>query len=128
MPNKIQILRLHDEYKKLVSAPKSRRNSSWKEKVSAFHSRVSSTLFDIVAREDRRRSQEAHYGVKMSNDEFRFLDDQRRERKMFCDSVVDRQWKKTAERKAREEESFRRQEARAKAELKKMEKVEFTIL
>ena len=119
MPNLTQILRLHAEYKKLISWPKSARNSSWKAKVSAFHSRVSSTLFDIAAREDRRRSQEAHYGVKMSNDEFRFLDDQRRERKMFCDSAVDRQWKKTAERKAREEESFRRQEAKAESRVEK---------
>ena len=45
---------------------------------------------------------------------------------MFCDTVVDRQWKKTAERRAREEESYQRQEAKAKMELKRMEKVELT--
>ena len=62
----------------------------------------------------------------MLNEKFKFLDDQRRERKMFCDTVIDRQWKKTADRRAREEESYQRQEAKAKMEMKRMEKVELT--
>ena len=58
--------------------------------------------------------------------EFDFLADQRGPRKMICENYVDRQWKKTAERKAKELESFRRREARANAEVKRMEKVELT--
>ena len=43
---------------------------------------------------------------------------------MICENFVDKQWKRTAERKAKEEESFRKREARAKEEVKRMEKVE----
>ena len=46
---------------------------------------------------------------------------------MICENFVDRQWLKTAERKAKEVESFKRREARAKEEVKRMEeKIELT--
>ena len=62
----------------------------------------------------------------MTDVEFKFLEDQRGPRKLYCDDVVDKQWKKTAERKAKQEESFRKREERAKQEAKRMEKIEFT--
>ena len=46
----------------------------------------------------------------MTGVEFDFLADQRGSRKMFCDDVVDKKWKKTADRKAKELESFRKRE------------------
>ena len=91
-----------------------------------FHRRISSSLFDISCGQNRRRRQEIFYGVKMTGVEFDFLEDQRGPRKQFCDDVVDKQWKKTAERKAKEEESLRRREERAKQEAKRMEKIELT--
>ena len=121
-----QILRLHGEFGELRRIPTSRRGESWKEKVLLFHRRVSSSLFDIACDQNRRRRQEIFYGVKMTHVEFEFLEDQRGPRKQICDDVVDKQWKKTAERKAKEEESFRRREERAKVEAKKMEKIELT--
>ena len=63
----------------------------------------------------------------MTGVEFDFLADQRGSRKMFCDDVVDKKWKKTADRKAKELESFRKREEKAKEQVRKMyEKVEFT--
>ena len=62
----------------------------------------------------------------MTQTEFDFLEDQRGPRKMFCENVVDSQWLKTAERRAKDEQQFRRREARAKAEARKMDKVELT--
>ena len=62
----------------------------------------------------------------MTSVEFNFLADQRGPRKMICENYVDRQWKKTAVRKRKQLESFRKREARAKEEVKRMEKVELT--
>ena len=62
----------------------------------------------------------------MTQVEFDFLADQRGPRKMFCENVVDAHWKKTAERREREELAFKRREERARDEVKRMEKVELT--
>ena len=121
-----QILRLHSEFGELRRIPTARRSELWKEKVLSFHRRISSSLFDIACDQNRRRRQEIFYGVKMTGVEFEFLEDQRGPRKQICDDVVDKQWKKTAERKAKEEESFRRWEELAKVEAKKLEKIKLT--
>ena len=62
----------------------------------------------------------------MTGAEYDFLADQRGPRKQFCEDTVDKQWKKAAERRAREQESYKRREEKAKEEAKKMEKVELT--
>ena len=114
-----QVLRLHSEFRDIQRVPTARRGESWQERVRSFHRRISSSLFDIACGQNRRRRQEIFYGVKMTGVEYDFLEDQRGPRKQYCDDVVDKQWKKTAERKAKEEESFRRREERARQEAKR---------
>ena len=62
----------------------------------------------------------------MSQVERDFLEDQRSERKMFCEDQVDRQWLKTVTRRERELQAFERQQARARKEAEQMESVELT--
>lgn len=42
---------------------------------------------------------ENFHGAKMTDEEFEFLEDQRNERKMYCESFVDKKWNKVMERR-----------------------------
>ncbi len=122
-----QIIKLYAEFEELKKTPYPRRTDKWKEKVQVFHDRVSASLFDIFTPDSRRLKRlELFYGVKMTVEEYQFLEDQRHDRKMFCEDQVDRQWLKTAARREREFLAFERQQEKAKEEVKRMEKVELT--
>ena len=108
-----QIIKLYTAYRELEKTPYPRRTDKWKEKVKAFYDRVSSTLFDIFTPDARRLKRlELFYGVKMTDEEYAFLEDQRHDRKMICEDQVDRQWLKTATRREREFLAFERQQER----------------
>ena len=123
----LQIAKLYKEYTDFTATPHPRRTEKWKEKLTTFFNRISSTLFDIYTSDTRRRKRlELFYNVTMTQVERDFLEDQKNERKMFCENQVDRQWLKTQTRREREMLAFERQQARAMAEVKRMEKVELT--
>ena len=122
-----QIIKLYTEFEELKKTPYPRRTDKWKDKVKVFHDRVSTSLFDIFTPDARRLKRlELFYGVRMTEEEYEFLEDQRHHRKMICEDQVDRQWLKTALRREREFLAFERQQAKAKEEVKRMEKVELT--
>ena len=57
-------------------------------------------IFDIYCENGASRKQlERVNKVKMTQEEFNFLQDQKGEIKMFCKSFVDRKWSKTMDRK-----------------------------
>ena len=57
-------------------------------------------LFDIYCEDyNRRKSLE----IKMEEAEIKFLQDQRNERKMYSTDSIDRRWRKTMERRIKEE-------------------------
>ena len=68
------------------------------------------------------KKQEALYGVEMTEEETAFLEDQRTERKMFCDAAVDRKWAKMMQRKERTEAGMAKLWEREKKEMVASEK------
>ena len=47
----------------------------------------------------QRRKCENYYDVRMTENEWKFLEDQRGKRKMYCQDHVDTQWTKTMTRR-----------------------------
>ncbi len=65
----------------------------------------SDKLFDVVANTpDRLKQCESEFGVKMSQNEIAYLDDQRNDRKMECDKGVDIVWYTAMMKKQRQRE------------------------
>ena len=72
----------------------------------------------------RRKRQEDYYGVKMTETEELFVEDQGADRKMFCDTMVDRMWLKTSLRRKKREEGLKRLFEKEKEENKLREPVD----
>ncbi|XP_041372580.1 uncharacterized protein LOC121385857 [Gigantopelta aegis] len=90
------IEKLYKEFIRNVQTRVERRNEQWK----IYNQRVKVTLFDISAKDERRRKiLERETGIKMLEIEEKFLNDQRGPRIGYCDDFVDRQWSKTMKRK-----------------------------
>ena len=121
-PNNVQnkVLKLYKEFMGLVQARGNRQTANWKvNKADPFNARVSKTLFNIMVMDkDRRKRQEDFYEVKMTETEENFVKDQNTDRKMFCDTMVDRMWLKTAIRRKKKEEGFKKMLEKEKEEQK----------
>ena len=71
------ILKLYKEFLNLVQCRKERRNEKYQEKVEIFNGNAMK-LFDIFCEDEKcRKKLEQLHGVKMTDDEWRFLEDQR---------------------------------------------------
>ena len=94
-----KILKLYADFISLLQTRKSRRNANYEIKVADFNKQCQG-LFDIFCEHAHRRKHlENEYGVKMSQHEWDFLEDQRNMRLMYCDNFVDRKWEKTMQRR-----------------------------
>ena len=117
---KTKILKLMNEFNLnyLVRLREAYRSESWKmNKADPFNIRVSKTLFDIIVKDShRRKRQETFYGVKITEVEEKFVLDQAAERKMFCDTMVDRKWQKMAHRRKKREEGLQQMFEKEKQE------------
>ncbi|KAL5469197.1 hypothetical protein EMCRGX_G030420 [Ephydatia muelleri] len=96
---KKHITKLYEDFLKLLQTRDSRKNESYDAKVLAFN-RDSAVMFDIFCTDAcQRRKFENFYDVRMTENEWKFLEDQRGERKMYSQDHVDTQWTKTMTRR-----------------------------
>ena len=96
---KKHIIKLYEDFLKLLQTRDSRKNESYDAKVLAFN-KDSVAMFDIFCTDAcQRRKFENFYDVRMTENEWKFLEDQRGERKMYCQDHVDTQWTKTMTRR-----------------------------
>ena len=80
---KKNILNLYQEFVALLQTRKQRQNETYNKKVSAFNDKAD-TIFDIFCEEvSTRKRLEQFHGVNMTEIEWKFLNDQRSERKMY---------------------------------------------
>ena len=118
---------LYDEFKKLQSYPKARMTEKWvKEKLDPFMTSLE-VGFDIRTMDiTYRRKQEEISGVKETDDEEAFWQDQMEGKRVgFCDNFVDRKWLVMDARKRKDNESFQKRLEKSEAEKIEMnEKVE----
>ena len=82
------IFALYKEFLSLCQTRKGRRNKRYFQNVEDFNKQAD-RLFDVFCRDEAVRNR---HGLKMTDTEFKFLDDQRSDRKMFCEDFVDRKW------------------------------------
>ena len=110
---RLKILKLYQEFITLGQTRKQRQNESYDKKVADFNKKALE-LFDIFCENATVRNRLGkHHGVKMTEMEWTFLEDQRSSRKMYCEDFVDRKWMKTMERRWRDMQALdnMRQEA-----------------
>ena len=83
------ILKLHTEFMDLVRTRVKKQSEKWKAKVDIFNTNRTK-LFDIFSENsDARKNREMETGISMGPNEWAFLNDQRSERKMYCDDFFE---------------------------------------
>ncbi|XP_067395142.1 uncharacterized protein [Emydura macquarii macquarii] len=96
---KKNILKIYEEFTKLYQTRKQRQNQSFTEKADTFN-KSSEQLFDVFCTDTVIRNElEQYSGVKMTDIEWKFLEDQRSERKMYHKNFMDKEEIKIMERK-----------------------------
>ena len=101
-----RIIKLYEQFMSLVQTRISRQNDSFKAKASDFLDNVD-TVFDVFCENERqRKGYENDNNVKMTETEWKFLQDQRTDRKMVCDGYVDRKWLKSMQRRSKDTEAW----------------------
>ena len=104
------VKRLYDDFRKLARVSwKEQTKTWWQRKAKSFIEELDGG-FDIRARSSTAvKKQEQAHGVKETDEEDSFYYNQIfGDRKMICEAVVDKQWKKTEDRKQHEQESLER--------------------
>uniref|UniRef100_A0A0K8RTD7 Uncharacterized protein LOC424740 n=1 Tax=Crotalus horridus TaxID=35024 RepID=A0A0K8RTD7_CROHD len=107
---KKHILNVYEEFSKLYQSRKRRKNDLFIQKADDFN-RSSEQLFDIFCTDTVTREKlEQYSGVKMTDTEWKFLEDQRNERKMYFEDFMDKKQMETIERRRKVEslEHFRK--------------------
>ena len=88
--------------------------------MSTFNHQLKSTLFDISTQDwQRRHNLEEQYGVKMTSLEYDFLEDQKGPWIGYCTSFVERRWKKTTQRRQKDQLSYKRMKKNEECSLSK---------
>ncbi|KAM9128079.1 uncharacterized protein ACDP82_012000 isoform 1-T1 [Pangshura tecta] len=96
---KKNILKMYEEFTKLYQTRKQRQNQSFTEKADTFN-RSSEQLFDIFCTDTVIRNElEQYSGIKMTDVEWKFLENQRSERKMYHKDFMDKKEIKMMERR-----------------------------
>uniref|UniRef100_A0ACB8FA73 Uncharacterized protein n=1 Tax=Sphaerodactylus townsendi TaxID=933632 RepID=A0ACB8FA73_9SAUR len=101
---------VYEEFSKLYQSRKRRKNELFIQKADDFN-RSSEQLFDIFCTDTVTREKlEQYSGVKMTDIEWKFLEDQRSERKMYFEDFMDKKQTETLEsrRKVQSLEHFRK--------------------
>ncbi|XP_050821617.1 uncharacterized protein LOC127057039 [Gopherus flavomarginatus] len=96
---KKNILKMYEEFTKLYQTRKQRQNQSFTEKADTFN-RSAEQLFDIFCTDTVIRNElEQYSGIKMTDVEWKFLENQRSERKMYHKDFMDKKEIKMMERR-----------------------------
>lgn len=113
---KKHILKIYGDFTNLIQTRKQRQNDAYRSRVEAFNLQAEK-LFDIFCDDSGvRKKLEQRHGVKMGDMEWQFLEDQRTERKMYCEDVVDRMWEKAMERRRKDIQSLENMREQAEKE------------
>ncbi|XP_068810644.1 uncharacterized protein [Struthio camelus] len=93
------ILKMYEEFTKLYQTRKQRQNEAFTERADRFNE-SSDKLFDIFCTDTPTRNKlEEYSGIKMTGTEWKFLEDQRSERKMYYEDCTDKQELQMMERR-----------------------------
>ncbi len=113
---KSRILDLYSQFITLLQTRQNRRNATFLTRVEDFN-KDADRLFDIFcADETIRNNLEKSFGVKMTEQEWLFYNDQKCERKMYCEDFVDKKWLKTRERRQRDLQALETAKVAAESE------------
>ena len=97
---------MYKEFLNFVQTRKEKRAKTWEENARNFNERVNKKILDIRTKVKGRMERLVKAtGVSMTDVEHDFLRDQCEDRLQYCDSFVDRKWKKAMERKRKEIEA-----------------------
>ena len=79
---------------------------NWKEKASKFIEKKDK-LFDIYCEDAvARKKQEEKHGIPMQPDDFQYLESMRTDRKVICESKVDKEWHESEKKKKEKREHY----------------------
>ncbi|XP_057285058.1 uncharacterized protein LOC130609771 [Pezoporus wallicus] len=93
------ILKMYEEFTRLYQTRKQRQNQAFTEKADRFNE-SSEKLFDVFCTDTQTRNKlEECSGIKMTSIEWKFLEDQRSERKMYYEDFTDKQELKMMDRR-----------------------------
>ncbi|XP_010158397.1 PREDICTED: uncharacterized protein LOC104515925 [Eurypyga helias] len=93
------ILKMYEEFTRLYQTRKQRQNQAFSERADKFNE-SSEKLFDVFCTDTQMRNKlEEYSGIKMTSIEWKFLEDQRSERKMYYEDFTDKQELKMMERR-----------------------------
>lgn len=93
------ILKMYEEFTRLYQTRKQRQNQAFTERADKFNE-SSEQLFDVFCTDTQMRNKlEEYSGIKMTSIEWKFLEDQRSERKMYYEDFTDKQELKMMERR-----------------------------
>ncbi|XP_051481964.1 uncharacterized protein LOC127387547 [Apus apus] len=93
------ILKMYEEFTRLYQTRKQRQNQAFTERADKFNE-SSEKLFDVFCTDVQMRNKlEEFSGIKMTSIEWKFLEDQRSERKMYYEDFTDKQELKMMERR-----------------------------
>ena len=113
---KKHILKLYSEFVTLVQTRKQRQSDSFQARAAIFNEKMKQ-LMDVFCQNSKiRKKMELEHGVKMGEMEWAFLEDQRTQKKMYCEDFVDRKWMTTMERRSRDMKSLERMRAECEKE------------
>ncbi|XP_063263949.1 uncharacterized protein LOC134555866 [Prinia subflava] len=93
------ILKMYEEFTRLYQTRKQRQNQAFSERADRFNE-SSEKLFDVFCADTQMRDKlEEYSGIKMTSIEWKFLEDQRNERKMYYEDFTEKQELKMMERR-----------------------------
>ncbi|XP_027734135.1 uncharacterized protein LOC114054827 [Empidonax traillii] len=93
------ILKMYEEFTRLYQTRKQRQNQKFSDRADRFNE-SSEKLFDVFCTDTQMRDKlEEYSGIKMTSIEWKFLEDQRSERKMYYEDFTEKQELKMMERR-----------------------------
>ena len=104
------ILKIYEDFKKILGFNKSKQTENWvQDKVIPYMESLEQGLDIRTMDADFRKKQEETYGVKETQDEESFLEDQIKGKRVgHCDGFVDRKWLAQDARRRKEVESYQK--------------------
>jgi len=95
------------EYKFLKNYVNAKKGEKYWNRYEVF-TKQQNDLFDIISSDERKKVQEKLWGVKMTNDDFEFYENQKKTPQIgYCDNFVDRKWNLSKMKKLNRERRVR---------------------
>ena len=82
------------------------RSTFWHFQNVADFNKEAVNFFYVFCTDEESKKLESLHELKMTDMEYKFVGDQRSDRKMICEVFIDRKWKKTMTRKRKDLQSL----------------------